>query len=511
MERNMPKESTRIDEFLITGFSGDYVFRTIKEKGTFYESETLELWTPQFGKLDTILDVGANLGNHTLFWSRTAKHIYSFEPYGPNYENLLQNIRQNHLEQVVTAVQKAVGREEGHAILTEFDDSNFGATTFQMDNEQRAASYEVISLDQFVQDARLSSVDLIKIDTEGFETDVLQGALTLIRKLRPVIWVEVSHQTFEVVMEILKAQQYDLADVEGFNMLFFPKEKNVNGLHIEHKKLLSALFLYETKSNTYYKNYEVAKDWHQASVAKAEALRAECDRLRERCDAAEKNYQTAKEWHEASASKAEALQAECDGLRERCDAAEKNYQTAKKWHEASASKAEALKAECDGLRERCDAAEKNYQTEKEWHEASTLKAEALKAECDGLRERCDAAEKNYQTEKEWHEASVSKAEALQAERDRLERMLKEKQEFQLENVQMISAFISQDMQTEELLNQLMGQMNKLQAQASYLKKENTAYREKLDKIKSVWYGRLGIAVYKKSQELSRRIRTKFKG
>ena len=441
MERNMPKESTRIDEFLITGFSGDYVFRTIKEKGTFYESETLELWTPQFGKLDTILDVGANLGNHTLFWSRTAKHIYSFEPYGPNYENLLQNIRQNHLEQVVTAVQKAVGREEGHAILTEFDDSNFGATTFQMDNEQRAASYEVISLDQFVQDARLSSVDLIKIDTEGFETDVLQGALTLIRKLRPVIWVEVSHQTFEVVMEILKAQQYDLADVEGFNMLFFPKEKNVNGLHIEHKKLLSALFLYETKSNTYYKNYEVAKDWHQASVAKAEALRAECDRLRERCDAAEKNYQTAKKWHEASASK----------------------------------------------------------------------AEALKAECDGLRERCDAAEKNYQTEKEWHEASVSKAEALQAERDRLERMLKEKQEFQLENVQMISAFISQDMQTEELLNQLMGQMNKLQAQASYLKKENTAYREKLDKIKSVWYGRLGIAVYKKSQELSRRIRTKFKG
>lgn len=405
MEKNLPKENIRIDEFVITGFSEDYVFRTIRDKRTFYESETLELWTPLLGELDTILDVGANLGNHTLFWSRIAKHIYAFEPYAPNYENLQQNIRQNRLERVVTTIQKAVGRDAGHAVLSNVDDRNFGATTFQLDDGQHSDSYEVISLDQFVQDARLSSVDLIKIDTEGFEIDVLRGALTLIQNMRPFIWVEVTYQTFEEVMKILKEQQYDLADVEGFNMIFFPKEKNVHGLHAEQNKLLSALFLYETKMNTYYKNYETAKEWHQASVAKSEALQAECDRLKERCNAAEKNYQTAKKWHEAS---------------------------------------------------------------------------------------------------------TTKAEALQAEHDRLEQLFKEKQELQLEDVQMISAFISQDMQTEELLNQLMGQMNKLQAQASYLKKENAAYREKLDKIKSVWYGRLGIAVYKKSQELSRRIRTKFK-
>ena len=56
---------TELDGYHIHGFEGDYIFLGIKNTGQYYEKETLKKWTPLLRNVKTILDIGANLGNHT--------------------------------------------------------------------------------------------------------------------------------------------------------------------------------------------------------------------------------------------------------------------------------------------------------------------------------------------------------------------------------------------------------------------------------------------------------------
>lgn len=80
-----------------------------------------------------------------------------------------------------------------------------------------------------------------------------------------------------------------------------------------------------------------------------------------------------------------------------------------------------------------------------------------------------------------------------------------------QHAEMIGRLAAQLSEDEKIINSLIAQTNKLQAQVNYLKNENKGYREKLDKIRSVWYGRLGICVYKKSKQIKNRIMTVLKG
>ncbi len=250
-------------------------------------------------------------------------------------------------------------------------------------------------------------------------------------------------------------------------------------------------------------NYQTAKEWHQASQAKAEALQEECERLRAQAEAAEKNYLTAKEWHQTSQAKMEALQEECKRLRAQAEAAEKNYLTAKEWHQTSQAKIEALQEECERLRAQAETAEK---------ERDFLKAQLAqeKSEKLGLLQRCEDAQNKLQEYGNIVRRYVQHADNGTVLAQALEESLKQNSETLNKYAQMMGSLISQNEQGEDLIRQMQGQINKLQAQVSFLKSENRAYREKIDKIKGVWYGRLGIMIYKKSKDLKNKALALFK-
>lgn len=238
MSEELRRECTEVKEIKVYGYCGDYIFETIRKTNDFYEIATLKKWTPYIGHADVIFDIGANLGNHTLYWEKTlgAKQIFSFEPYEPNYENLVLNIRANHLEEKVSPIMKAVDEHEGTVSIVSIDQSNLGGTTFQYAREESEDCTGVISIDKFVKEKGIQSIDLIKIDTEGFEIGVLKGALNTLKEGRPIVWVEVTSESHKQVREILEKFQYDLADVEAFNMLFIPKERNINGLSLNKEE-----------------------------------------------------------------------------------------------------------------------------------------------------------------------------------------------------------------------------------------------------------------------------------
>ena len=79
----------------ITFFKGDYIGERIRKHGL-YEYTTLRFLVSLLARMDkpVVLDIGANIGNHTLAFSRHASAVYAFEPIAEIFRLLTDNIAQ---------------------------------------------------------------------------------------------------------------------------------------------------------------------------------------------------------------------------------------------------------------------------------------------------------------------------------------------------------------------------------------------------------------------------------
>lgn len=131
-----------------------------------------------------VLDVGANVGQSTSVYVEKFKHakIFSFEPFTESFEKLQLKSRIN---KNVACFQKALGNSSGQmkVQLQEKSTQNSLSTNRNKVNHAGAKTelIEVITLDEFVKTKGISQIDFIKIDTEGFETEVLMGGEDIIR------------------------------------------------------------------------------------------------------------------------------------------------------------------------------------------------------------------------------------------------------------------------------------------------------------------------------------------
>lgn len=267
----MAQKTVSFKNITITGYESDYILRTIEKTQDFYESALLKKWTPLLGNPTNILDIGANIGNHTIYWAThlSPKQITAFEPYPDNFECLCKNIENNRLSHV-TAVPIAVGDKSGAVVVKSFDPENYGATTFQYAQNSDEGS-RIAALDDLVEQYQLQDTDFIKIDTEGFELSVLKGMSKLLKKNTPVLWIEVTKDTVEGVMLILQSLHYVLVDMEDANILCIPKE-NANSC-ISLGQLMANSLSHLERVNQYYQNYETCKAWLKSRNIQLEKIK----------------------------------------------------------------------------------------------------------------------------------------------------------------------------------------------------------------------------------------------
>lgn len=261
---NMDEALTYIGDIRIEGYSGDYIFETIKKTGNFYEIDILNKWSPVLGNPDIIFDIGSNIGNHAVFWASQLKpsSIYAFEPCPINFSCLQKNIHNNNLVDIVIPIQKGVGDHEGYASISNVDESNLGGTSiaYTADGNEETA-IQIIDLDTFVKENSIKNVDFVKIDTEGFEIKVLHGMKDIIAEHHPAIWVEVSYPTYSEVINKLRKEGYVLHDIEQFNLLFLHPSRHGKVDQVDSNKVLDGFFKYLEKTNQYYKAYTTSKKW----------------------------------------------------------------------------------------------------------------------------------------------------------------------------------------------------------------------------------------------------------
>jgi FkbM family methyltransferase len=169
-----------------------YIGQSLDRYGEFSEGE-VELFRQVVQPGWCILDIGANMGAHTVFLAQATGPrgcVRAFEPQRVLFQILCANIALNTLDNVYT-YHAAAGREEATITVPRLDYAvvqNFGSLS--LGNWSEGDRVPMITVDSL----HLPACHLMKIDVEGMEAEVLAGAAQTIRQFRPVLYVENDRQ-----------------------------------------------------------------------------------------------------------------------------------------------------------------------------------------------------------------------------------------------------------------------------------------------------------------------------
>jgi len=158
--------------------------------GRFCEEEELRYVRQFVGRCDSIVEVGAAVGNHTIFFAKvlSPKSIHVFEAYCPAVEQIKDNTSLNcdvSGGQKITVHHAAVGAKPGRMRIFDQD-----VSVVRLDDEVKV------------------HVDFIKIDVDGMEMEVLEGCRGLFARDRPKIMVEVQNELKERFHAFIREYDY---------------------------------------------------------------------------------------------------------------------------------------------------------------------------------------------------------------------------------------------------------------------------------------------------------------
>lgn len=180
-------------------------------------------YTPIFKALildiNSFIDIGSNTGYYSLLGASLNKkiNIHAFEPAtGPLYY-LKKNVLLNNLQKQIHIHEEALSSESSEVMFFEVKNKKYSYLTYNLggigslkqDGSKIAYPVKTLTLDNFVDDNQLQAVDLIKIDTEGTENIILEGAFNTIQKFSPIIICETLFDKIESKLEaIMKTHSY---------------------------------------------------------------------------------------------------------------------------------------------------------------------------------------------------------------------------------------------------------------------------------------------------------------
>lgn len=200
LARRIAKRSREFNQKLqgkMVIFAHDYIGVQINLHG-FFEKSALDMVfafiDPVLGDIESgaALDIGANIGNHSLYFSQYFSSVYAFEPHPRIHELLLINAR---IASNIRVFNLGFGEEVESLDLTE-NWENMGSASFKhsWSADSSKVRVKIGRLDDF--DFGAGEISFMKIDVEGFESSVIRGAQSTIRKHQPLIVMEQLHSEF---------------------------------------------------------------------------------------------------------------------------------------------------------------------------------------------------------------------------------------------------------------------------------------------------------------------------
>lgn len=191
-----------------------WISRPLK-MGKYWESWLHYYFNRYSNKNKVCLDIGANIGVHTVVLSDYFSQVHAFEPQKDVYNLLKQNVALNECENVML-YNVGLGEKEDKLKMQCYDDSvktNIGAIGIAQGGDEGCEEVDIKTLDSY----NITGVALIKIDVEGHEYQAFLGGMETVKTNRPVILFEEHNYKSSQVFEILETLNYEIRRLSLFN------------------------------------------------------------------------------------------------------------------------------------------------------------------------------------------------------------------------------------------------------------------------------------------------------
>lgn len=181
-----------------------------------FMSDTLQSIATDNG---VFVDIGANVGQHSLALSRSAARVIAFEPWHVVRERLSYHIELNQLKNI-EVIDAGLSDHNGSQVFFAPSGVNAGIGSFDPDSQQKgnqaAGELRLIRGDDYFAEHPPAQIHLIKMDVEGFEKPALQGLENTLKKYRPVLVCELSYGQRLSFCSIEELRSYLPQDYELF-------------------------------------------------------------------------------------------------------------------------------------------------------------------------------------------------------------------------------------------------------------------------------------------------------
>ncbi|WP_336512077.1 FkbM family methyltransferase [Pseudaestuariivita rosea] len=250
----------------------DHIFKTLQNSQEFYEQALLERLRILINPDDLVLDVGANIGTHSVFFAGVCKaQVIAFEPNQAAYGLLEQNIKLNRLKKRVTMQQFALGQHYAQGAIVDNDANNLGMATVEAgQGDVQIRPLDTIDLPK--------APRLIKVDVEGMEREVIDGAIKLIKRDAPIFVIEsATFNGLAAITRRLEPLGYDILEVHNFTPTYIlaPKIELERYIRTTLSQLLAGQAFSQLAVDQHIKNLKHSL----AGLASSAAITALDDRL----------------------------------------------------------------------------------------------------------------------------------------------------------------------------------------------------------------------------------------
>ena len=178
---------------------------------------------PLISSNDIVFDIGANIGVVTNWFAHRCQHVHAFEPHPDNFEKIKSQKKLRNMNNITLhdiALGKDVSRMQLH--VKEFHGHH---SLGDVVSSQTVGKIEVNvrTVDAISEELKIDKIKFMKIDVEGFESDVLRGASRLLqnKKIDYILFelqdtiLHSINRTSQEVFEIIFDAGYQIIDLNG--------------------------------------------------------------------------------------------------------------------------------------------------------------------------------------------------------------------------------------------------------------------------------------------------------
>ena len=191
-----------------------------------HEPLTTEIILDELSEGMICIDIGSNIGYYALLESKKIGkngNVLAIEPSPENFSTLVYNIKLQN-DQNINAFNFAIGDKNDEIEFLIGKKSNWSKVKDENDiieSEDKIIKIPLKTLNSFVKDNQLEKIDLLRMDVEGYENNIIDGAIEVLTKFKPKIMVEIHKMIMgkkktREILEKLKKLNYE-------NKFFIPR------------------------------------------------------------------------------------------------------------------------------------------------------------------------------------------------------------------------------------------------------------------------------------------------